>query len=116
VASKPRFMVLSEEGRIVGAGALQRFGSSALIRSVVVSEDRRGSGLGRIIVQELESYARATRIDQLILLTETAREFFSRQGYHVIERSDAPREIQGSEEFRALCPASATCMLKVVTE
>jgi amino-acid N-acetyltransferase len=114
--SKPRFSVLLEDGHIVAAGALERFGSSALVRSVVVAGDRCGTGLGRIIVQELESVARAAGIRRLILLTQTAREFFAHQRYCVIERSEAPQDVQQSEEFRSLCPASATCMLKVLND
>lgn len=113
-ASKPEFIVLREDGRLVAAGALERFGSSALLRSVVVADERRGAGLGRSIVQELEQKARAARISRLILLTQTATEFFAHQGYRVIQRSDAPQEVQRSAEFRSLCPASATCMIKVL--
>jgi amino-acid N-acetyltransferase len=115
-ASKPQFTVLFENGRIIAAGALERFGKSALVRSVVVAGDRRASGLGRTIVQELERVARAGRINRLILLTQTAREFFAHQGYRVIERSEAPQDLQGSEEFRSLCPASAICMTKLLSD
>ena len=108
--------MLLEDGHIVAAGALERLGSSALVRSVVVAGDRRGTGLGRIIVQELENVARAAGIHRLILLTQTAREFFAHEGYRVIERRDAPEEVQRSEEFRSLCPASATCMMKVLDD
>ena len=74
-ASKPGFTVLCDGGHIVAAGALQQFGSSALVRSLVVVGDRRGAGLGRIIVQELEKVARTARIGRLILLTQTALQF-----------------------------------------
>jgi len=114
--SKPQFTVLLEDGRIIAAGALERFGTAALVRSVVVAGDRRGSGLGRTIVQELERVARAGGINRLILLTQTAREFFARQGYRVIERSEAPQDVQRSEEFRLLCPASAICMTKLLSD
>jgi amino-acid N-acetyltransferase len=104
--------VVREEGQVVAAGALQRFGSSALLRSVVVAEDRRGSGFGQMIVCELERLARAARITELILLTQTAAEFFAHQGYRAIERTSAPKDMQTSAEFRSLCPSSATCMAK----
>ena len=113
--SKPEFTVLWDDGRIVGAGALEPFGSAALMRSVVVAGDRRGAGLGRIIVQELEKVARAARIGRLILLTQSATEFFAHHGYRIVERVDVPRDVQGSAEFRSLCPASATCMMKVLS-
>lgn len=116
VSSKPQFIVAYEGKTIVAAGALQRFGSSALVRSVAVASDRRGTGLGRIIVEDLERIARAARITQLVLLTETAKQFFEHRGYRVIERGDVPQDVQGSEEFRSLCPASATCMAKALAE
>ncbi len=114
--SSPRFTVLHEGGRIVAAGALEPFGSAALLRSVVVAGDRRGTGLGRIIVQELEKRVFADRIDRLILLTETAVEFFAYQGYRVIDRMNVPEDVQQSQEFRSLCPTSATCMMKVLID
>jgi amino-acid N-acetyltransferase len=111
---RPEFAVIREDGQVVAAGALQRFGSSALLRSVVVAPHRRGSGLGQAIVNELEGVARAAQIGELVLLTQTAAEFFARRGYRVIERSAAPEELQRSEEFRSLCPSSATCMAKTL--
>lgn len=110
--ARPEFTVLTEGTRIVAAGALERFGPSALLRSVVVAADRRGAGLGSAVVRELECRARAARIDCVVLLTQTASKFFTDQGYEAIERNDAPVAVQASGEFRALCPASAICMMK----
>ncbi len=114
--SKPEFTILLDDGRIVAAGALERYGSAGLVRSVVVAGDRRGAGLGGIIVQELEKVAREAGLGRLILLTQTAAEFFAHQGYRVIGRNDVPQDVQGSEEFRSLCPASATCMMKLLSD
>lgn len=114
-SAQPEFAVVRENGQVVAAGALQRFGSSALLRSVVVAPDRRGEGFGRCMVKELERLARRAQISRLILLTETASAFFAREGYRVIERGSAPQAMQGSEEFRSLCPSSATCMAKDLT-
>jgi amino-acid N-acetyltransferase len=113
-STRPVFAVIRENDRVVAAGALQPFGPSALVRSVVVAPDRRGSGLGQAIVSELERLANAYQISHLILLTQTAAEFFARQGYSVIERTTAPHDVQSSEEFRSLCPSSATCMAKIL--
>jgi amino-acid N-acetyltransferase len=115
-SARPEFAVIRENGQVIAAGALQRFGSSALLRSVVVTADRRGSGLGHTIVSELERSAHAAQITQLILLTQTAAEFFAQQGYRVIERSSAPQDMQASEEFRSLCPISAICMAKMLPD
>ena len=108
--------MIREDGLLCAVGALERFGSAALLRSLVVVPERRGCGLGKALVRELEHLARAEKISRLILLTETAAEFFARQGYQVIERESAPRAVQRSEEFRSLCPSTATCMAKSLAE
>jgi amino-acid N-acetyltransferase len=115
-SARPEFAVIRDGGQVVAAGALQRFGSVALLRSVVVSSELRRSGLGRLVVLELERQARTGGVDRLILLTETAVEFFARQGYRVIDRGAAPKKVQQSEEFRSLCPGSATCMAKCLDD
>ena len=115
-SARPDFVVIRQNGEVIAAGALQRFGSSAILRSVVVAPDRRGRGLGQAAVSELERLARATHINQLVLLTQTAAEFFAHRGYRVIERSSAPQDMQRSDEFRSLCPSSATCMAKSLTD
>jgi amino-acid N-acetyltransferase len=115
-AAQPQFIVLCEGAQIIAAGALQPFGSVALLRSVAVEPQRRGAGLGRMIVQELERRACASDIAQLLLLTQTATRFFEQQGYRVIDRQQVPQAVQVSEEFRSLCPTSATCMVKTLAE
>ena len=50
-----------------------------------------------------------------MLLTETADDFFSALGYRVVARESVPEAIRRSAEFRALCPASATCMRKALS-
>jgi len=113
-AAKPEFIVAYEGAELVGAGALQRFDAVALLRSVAVVASRRGSGLGRLIVQELERLARGTNVTQLVLLTQSAQRFFEQLGYRAIERHNVPQAVQASEEFRSLCPTSAACMSKTL--
>ena len=116
LSSNPQFVVACEDDRVIATGALQSFGFSALLRSVAVAPDLRGAGLGRTIVRDLERAARAGRIEQLFLLTQTARRFFEQQGYRVTDRQSVPQDVQGSAEFRSLCPESAICMAKDLTQ
>jgi len=114
--AQPEFVLACEGMRIIGVGGLERFGETGLLRSIAVVPDRRGAGLGPMIVRHLEERARAGGLTELVLLTQTARDFFERQGYRVIERPQAPAAVQLSEEFRSLCPSSAFCMSKRMTE
>jgi amino-acid N-acetyltransferase len=112
--SHAQFIVACDGERIVGVGAIEPFGNAALLRSVAVKAPYRGTGLGRLIVGELERRARAAALGELILLTLTARDFFERLGYDVQDRSQVPAPVLDSAEFRSLCPASATCMAKTL--
>ena len=112
--ARPEFVVATRHDRIVGVGALEHFGSAALLRSVAVEAQSRGSGVGRLIVEELERRARTASIGELILLTLTARDFFERLGYSAKERGEVPAAVRESAEFRSLCPASAVCMAKTL--
>ncbi|MBW4052976.1 MAG: GNAT family N-acetyltransferase [Proteobacteria bacterium] len=110
--ARPEFVMAEHAGQLVGIGALEHFGNAALLRSVAVEPQWRGSGAGRLIVANLEQRARAAGIDELILLTLTARDFFARLGYGPKRRDRVPPAVLGSAEFRSLCPASASCMAK----
>lgn len=110
--ARPEFVVATSAGQIIGIGALEHFGSAALLRSIAVEPQRRGSGTGRLIVAELERRARAVGICELVLLTLTARDFFYRLGYAARDRAEVPPAILNSAEFRSLCPATAICLGK----
>lgn len=104
-----------EEGdsSIMGAIALERSsGNEALLRSLVIVPARRGRGFGQQLVARVEEDSRQAGIHRLILLTETARSFFERLGYAVIDRQSISGAVKESAEFRSLCPASAVCMAK----
>ena len=106
------WVVRDDAGRPVGAIGLERHGDVGLLRSLVVTPGRRRHGLGRALVHGLEEHAKATGVADLVLLTETAEEFFRRLGYAVIDRDSAPSAVAASAEFRTLCPSTAVCMTK----
>lgn len=110
--ARPHFVIAAVSGQPTGIGALERFGNVALLRSIAVEPRWQGSGVGRSIVEELERCARAAGIEELILLTLTARPFFERLGYRATAREQVPPPVLESAEFRSLCPATAVCMAK----
>ncbi|HEY7890054.1 MAG TPA: arsenic resistance N-acetyltransferase ArsN2 [Steroidobacteraceae bacterium] len=112
--ARPEFVIASSAGRTIGIGALEPFGSVALLRSVAVATEQRGCGTGRLIVEELERRARTAGVNELILLTLTARDFFERLGYRAKERGQVTPPVLASAEFRSLCPASAVCLAKTL--
>ena len=108
----PEFVLAVNAGQIVGIGALEHFGGEALLRSVAVEPQWRSSGVGRLLIGELERRARAAGVSELILLTLTATDFFRGLGYGTKDRARVAAAFLDSAEFRSLCPASAICMAK----
>lgn len=113
-AASPSFLVAMQADTLGGVIGLQPFGESALLRSLAVAPALRGHGLGRRLVEAAEADARAQGVRQLVLLTMTAERFFAHAGYSLIRRDAAPGAVQQAAEFRALCPASAVCMAKLL--
>ena len=52
-------LVARQDGRAVGCGALQCHGSYAELKSIFVTVEERGRGIGRAIIERLEDEARS---------------------------------------------------------
>jgi amino-acid N-acetyltransferase len=106
------FIVAREGGRLVGVIGLEVHGPDALVRSLAVSGDCCGQGIARRLYATLLGRARPLGLQRLYLLTTTAQGFFELLGFRSVARDSVPEAIRGTEEFRALCPSSATCMTR----
>ena len=98
----------------VGFGGLEIHGYDALLRSVVTLPPLRQVGMGAAIVAALEAEARARRCRAIYLLTVSEADFFARLGYKPCARGDVPEGLRASRQFAALCPPTATAMVKNV--
>lgn len=101
-----------EQGNTLGFAGLEGSGSDLLLRSLWISPERRDQGLGHLVLEWIERYARGRDVASLHLLTTTAERFFVREGYVCCARALAPASISASQEFRSLCPASASYLNK----
>ena len=98
----------------VGFGGLEIHGYDALLRSVVTLPPLRQVGMGAAIVAALEAEARARRCRAIYLLTVSEADLFARLGYKPCARGDVPEGLRASRQFAALCPPTATAMVKNV--
>lgn len=103
-----------EDDKLIGTGALELYGTYALLRSLAVKDALRGRSLGSRITDELIDLARENKVTHIYLLTETARLFFKRKGFVDTDRKAVPAEIQGSSEFSGVCSETAVCMVKAL--
>ncbi len=109
------FVVAEDEGAIVGAVGLEKFGPVALLRSAVVSNAHRGSGIGRGLVERILENAEKDGIEELFLLTTTAEDYFPRFGFARTTRSAVPAAVKASAEFQGACPDTALVMTRRIT-
>lgn len=106
----PAYAVAECDGRVIGAEGIERHGTSGLLRSAVVDDRYRGKGVGDLLTRDRLSWARASGLEDVWLLTTTAADYFPRFGFTTADRAAAPAALQQSIEFREACPASAVAM------
>ena len=106
------FLIARAGHEVVAAAGIEHCDDVALLRSVVVREDMRGTGLGKRLVEAVEEGARQAGVRELYLLTTTAADFFARLGYQPVARETAPAAIKATRQFGELCPSSSAFMKK----
>jgi amino-acid N-acetyltransferase len=106
------FVVAEENGVIAGAIGLEKFGSVALLRSVVVAPEHRASGIGGRLVEHLIEMAGEDGVEEIYLLTTTAEKYFPRFGFTRTTRSVVPDAVKSSAEFQGACPDTAVVMTR----
>lgn len=107
---------LTHKNETIAIGGFEYYGNNAIIRSIAVIPSKQLKGTGSFLVNELENIAIEEGIKRFFLLTTTAENFFKKKDYHIIKRESAPDTIQGSAEFKSICPESAICMTKDLTK
>lgn len=106
------FLVYRDERGVAGVVGLEKYGEVALLRSLVVTSEHMGRGLGKRLVAAAEELAAEMNVRSIYLLTTTEVVFFESRGFRCIKRGEAPLPIRNTREFTSLCPATAVLMVK----
>lgn len=105
------FILAFQQAELIGCAGLEPYGESGLLRSVAVKETARGMNVGGQLVQAVLQAARGGGMRRVLLLTETAANYFPRFGFQTITRAQAPAAVQTSVEFTTACPDTAMVMM-----
>jgi len=98
-------------GRLVGSAGIERHGVFGLLRSVAVGPDLQRSGLGSRLVAEVLDIAANVGVGEVVLLTTTARDFFShRFKFEETTRADYDARFAASAEWKLPRCSSAVVM------
>lgn len=100
------FIVAEANHKVIACGALHRWDDeSAEVRSLAVSEEYAGQGLGRQIVELLVEHGKAVGFEYAFALT-LQLQFFDRLGFKAISKSFLPQKIWGD---CIVCPFLYRC-------
>jgi len=87
------FLVAEYDGLLVGVVAMHVYGSNlGEIRSLVVAPAYRAHGVGRLLVEACERWAKGLGIVRLFALTYVPR-FFHKLGYEGVSKESLPHKI-----------------------
>jgi len=108
------FLVARDEsGEIVGCAGIERHGEIGLLRSIAVAPRLQKSGLGSRLVAKVIGEARKKGVQEIVLLTTTAREFFDRRfDFQETGRADYDARLKDSPEW-TLPRCSSACIMKL---
>jgi len=112
----PSYVVIpgSEVGApLVACVAIEVAGEVALLRMLAVEPERRGEGLGYVLVEAATERARALGVRQLYLVTDGAQGYFGEKlGFAAIDRKDVVPAIAATAEYALARSKNATWMRK----
>jgi len=89
------FWVCEENGRLVGCAALHIVWEDlAEIKSLAVSEEHKGKGIGTMLVEECLKEAEELGVKRVFVLTY-AQGFFSKLNFEEVEKIKLPHKVWG---------------------
>jgi len=103
------FFVGDDGSRIVACVGLELYEYAALIRSLAVTADSRGAGIGAALLRRAIYEVRDCAAG-VYALTITAEEYLARFGFERVPRDLVPQALFESRELQDACPASAAVM------
>jgi len=104
------FFVADKQDCILGALGAHYDGKKALLRSFVVNDSQRNSGIGKALLQRMLLEMQRRGINEVFLLTETATNYFIREGFTEICRDEIPQILLKESGLDQACPCSSQCL------
>lgn len=94
------FWVLDDGGRLIGCAGVETYGEAAVLRSVMVAPELRGTGWGVRLVERCLDYMREKGAGRCYLFTMTAMDFFPRFGFEACTLDDFEPAVREAWQYR----------------
>jgi UDP-N-acetylmuramate: L-alanyl-gamma-D-glutamyl-meso-diaminopimelate ligase len=115
IAVAPPAEVEAGVGTIIGCVCIERVEDVALLRMLAVAPERRGEGLGYMLVDTAANKARREGVRRLYLVTDGAQGYFGEKlGFETIDRKEVDPAIQTTLEYQMARSKTSVWMRKVL--
>ena len=81
ISELTKLFVATNNNEVVGTVGIEFYNDVALLRSLAVKDAYRSKGIGRQLVNHIETFAKLNGAKELVLLTTTAADYFSKRAY-----------------------------------
>ena len=109
------FFVAEDGGLIVGCAGYEQYGDLALLRSVAARPQSQRSEFGSMLVVHVLDHAAAHGVQEVVLLTATAKDFFIRRhGFVPSSRESYADRLAASPEWNLPRCSSAVVLRKTL--
>lgn len=108
------WLLLGPQGEVAGVVGGELAGEVGLLRSLWVSPEQRGQGLGRRLVEHQQRWLRSLGCSEVYLMANGGETFWLRLGYSPIRRERLPAPVLQFHEPRSACPLTAIAMYKLL--
>lgn len=107
------FWVVEDRGQIVGCAGIERYGDTAVLRSVVVGPSLRGTGLGVRMTQAALDWARQDGAKTCFLFTFNADGFFARFGFERCTLDEYSADARIGWQYRGIQDNESLCEMLI---
>lgn len=105
-----RTVVAQADRDVIATAAWEPVGDAALVRSIAVTPDARGSGTGLLVTAAILRQVSRAGIREVFLVTTDAERFFTRCGFRPVQREDLPEAVASHKQLTRDCPSNAAVM------
>ncbi len=114
--SSQEFWLAVKKEEAVGVIGLGKSGKRGLLRSLAVAKAYRNNGIAKALLGEALLNARQAKIEELYLLTGTAKDYFLRKGFNLIGRETLPPMLLQDAGMENACSACSDCLYRSLFE
>lgn len=110
------FILAFDNSHLIGTAGIEYHNKYALLRSVAIDETQRNKKIAEALTKQILLEAESKGVCEVFLITNTADQYFEKQGFITVERVNVPIEIVTTQQFSTICPSSAVVMKKALTQ